>query len=301
MPAANSKFPAAWQPSCTLAVARERAAMYARIRAFFAARDVLEVDTPLLQGGANADHGIQPLAVADRFLVTSPEHPLKRCLAAGWGDVYALSACFREGEQGRRHNPEFRMLEWYRLSWDDRRLAVETIELCRELTSLAGPVQWLRYDEAFQQYAGISSEATLPQLQQALGEAGTAVRTRHEALDLLLVDQIESQLGRAGWTVLTDYPSDQAAQARLRGNTAARFELYRDGIELANGYHECTDAADLRRRLQAETEHLDERYLAACAHLPDCAGVALGLDRLLLLGLGLDDLSQVLPFAWDRA
>jgi lysyl-tRNA synthetase class 2 len=271
------------------------------VRRFFSEHGVLEVDTPVLQGGANLDHGVVPFRLGDRFLPTSPEHALKRLVAAGYGPVWTLAPAFRVGERGRRHGPEFRMLEWYRPGWDDLRMADETVAVLEVMTGLAGGVQRLSWHEAFHQ-AGIDPETV----------SAADGFSREERLDLLLAERVEPGLGRGCWTVLGDYPASGAAQARLRRDAAgrpvaARFEIYRDGVELANGYHECVDAAELRTRHEAELAgrpeaRLDERFHAMmAAGFPDCAGVAVGFDRAVMLALGIAEIAQVQAFAWDRA
>ncbi len=290
-----------------------------RTRAFFRARGVLEVDTPVLQGGANLDHGVTPMSVRVgdglRFLPTSPEHPLKRLVAAGCGDVWTLAPAFRSGERGQRHAPEFRMLEWYRLGWDDRQLASEAIALLASLTGWSTDHTVLTWRDAFIAHAGIDpvtdDDATI--IARLGADAAVAAGERRIALDLLLARDVEPRLGRATWTVLTDYPAEQCAQARIRTDSnavpvAARFEIYRDGIELANGYHELLDGSDLRERLNRELaqrttgERLDERFLAAMsAGLPDCAGVAIGFDRVVMLALGLASVEQTQAFGWSNA
>lgn len=298
----------AWRPAASLATLRARLAIVTRARDFFAERGVLEVDTPLLQPGANLDHGVMPMRVLpgrpddgpsagpEAYLPTSPEHPLKRLVAAFRQDVWTLAPAFRAGERGARHQPEFRMLEWYRLGWDDARLADETVELLRTLTGLPGPVERLPWRQAWIR-AGLDPEAVGP------GDGFD----REERLDLLLAERVEPLLGRGCWTVLTDYPASGAAQARIRSDAAgravaARFEVYRDGIELANGYHECPDAAELRARHEAELPghpgcRLDEAFHAMLAEgFPDCAGVAVGFDRAVMLALGLATVAETMAF-----
>ncbi len=308
-----------WRPTAPVGVLRRRAALVERTRAFFRERGVLEVDTPVLQGGANLDHGVTPMHVeiagGTRFLPTSPEHPLKRLVAAGVGDVWTLAPAFRAGERGQRHAPEFRMLEWYRVGWDDRRLATEVITLLSTLTDLSPEHDILAWRDAFRTHANIDPlTADDAALFARLGaDAAVANNDRRIALDLLLTRDVEPRLGRGRWTVLTDYPADQCAQARIRqaGDgtpVAARFEIYRDGIELANGYHELLDGSALRGRLEQELaardsgERLDERFLAAMANgLPDCAGVAVGFDRVVMLALGLPDVGATQAFTWGDA
>ena len=308
-----------WRPRAPVDVLRRRAELVERTRGFFRARHVLEVDTPVLQGGANLDHGVTPMQITlggvTRFLPTSPEHPLKRLVAAGYGDVWTLAPAFRAGERGQRHAPEFRMLEWYRVGWDDRQLAGDTIALLALLTGWSDAHIILSWRDAFRRFANIdpltADDATI--IAHLGADAAVAAGDRRIALDLLLTRDVEPQLGRDTWTVLTDYPADQCAQARIRADAsglpvAARFEIYRDGIELANGYHELLDGSALRTRLRDELgtrtsgEHLDEKFLAAMAHgLPDCAGVAVGFDRVVMLALGLDSIDQTQAFGWGNA
>lgn len=290
-----------WRPSATLDVLRARSGILDRVRRFFAERRVLEVDTPVLQGGANLDHGTQPFTLGRHFLPTSPEHALKRLVAAYRTDVWTLAPAFRSGERGTRHQPEFRMLEWYRLGWDDVRLAEETVAVLALITGLGGGIERLAWHDAYRA-VGVDPDRV----------AAADGFSREERLDLILTERIEPALGRGRWTVLTDYPATGAAQARLRRDAAgrsvaARFEVYRDGLELANGYHECGDAGELRARHLAELPAhpgcvLDERFHAMLADgFPDCAGVALGFDRAVMLALGLPEIAAGMAFAWDRA
>lgn len=315
----NGDVQSDWRPTAPVGVLRRRAELVDRTRAFFRERGVMEVDTPVLQGGANLDHGVVPMRLVvgndTRFLPTSPEHPLKRLVAAGHGDVWTLAPAFRAGERGQRHAPEFRMLEWYRLGWDDRRLAQEAIALLATLTGWSQEHDIITWRDAFRTHAGIDPLTVDDSAVFAhLGEdAAVAAGDRRVALDLLLTRDVEPRLGRGRWTVLTDYPADQCAQARIRQSAdgspvAARFELYRDGIELANGYHELLDGRALRGRLEQELtdrhagERLDERFLTAmAAGLPDCAGVAVGFDRVVMLALGLPDVASTQAFTWRDA
>lgn len=314
----------AWRPAASLATLQRRAALLAAVRRFFSLRGLLEVEVPVLQGGANLDPGIVAFRCdgpgGPRWLPTSPEHPLKRLVAAGYGDVWALHAAFRSGESSRRHRPEFRMLEWYRCGWDDRRLLDETIALLDELTGLAGGVEVVPWRHALRRYAGVDPFTDGDEaLAHALGGESGAVRRRDGSLDrdaaadLLLATRVEPHLGNARWTAIIDYPPRLAAQARLRQDgegepVAARFEIYRDGIELANGYWELTDASELSARLAAEQTRRtdrpgrDARFEAAmAAGLPECAGVAVGFDRVVMLACGLGEVADTIAFPHERA
>jgi elongation factor P--(R)-beta-lysine ligase len=309
-----------WRPGATLDALRARAALVDKVRDFFRERGVLEVDTPVLQSGANLDHGVIPFEVraGERrcWLPTSPEHPLKRLLAAGSGAIWTLAPAFRAGELGRLHQPEFRMLEWYRPGWDDRRLYAEVLELLSALTACPIAHEILTYREAFQLHAQVDPFLDSHGVMlERLGDAGGAVADDpHAALDLLLATAVEPKLGRGKWTVITDYPPWASAQAQLREDerrqsVAARFEIYRDGIELANGYHELPSASDLKPRLVEECRRRgwpqdvrDARFEAAMASgIGNCAGVAVGFDRVVMIALGLDHITQSQAFPWDRA
>jgi lysyl-tRNA synthetase class 2 len=308
-----------WKPTATLDTLRKRAELLTRTRDFFATRGALEVDTPVLQGGANLDPSIAPISVdagLPRFLPTSPEHPLKRLVAAGAGAVWTLAPAFRRGERSARHQPEFRMLEWYRPGWDHLRLLDEVVELLDHLARWGRACEILTYREAFRRHAGIDPEfASDAELERLLGDSWRDIGgDRDAAVDLLLATRLEPHLGRGGLTAIIDYPPRLAAQAKVRTGkdgapAAARFELYRDGIELANGYWELTDARELGGRLQTELDRRggamlarDARFEAAmAAGLPDCAGVALGFDRVVMLALGLPEVAATMAFPWDRA
>lgn len=308
---------------------RARARMLADLRAFFAARGVLEVDTPQLSAAANTDPNLHSLCVTDhpggmpRWLHTSPEFPMKRLLAAGSGAIYQVCHVFREGEAGRLHNPEFSLLEWYRPGFDHRRLMGEVADL---LTCLLGsnkparaPVH-LTYQEAFLRNAGINPfGANIAELEQALAEQGISrpenTLSRDEYLDLLMGAAVGPQLGLDGLCFVVDYPASQAALARIRHgppDVAERFELYWRGVELANGYHELLDAQEQARRFDHDNASrrqaglaempVDQHLLEALeAGMPACAGVALGLDRLLMLKLDMHSLAGTIAFPWDRA
>lgn len=317
-----------WPPSATIDTLRARARVLTRLRDFFDQRDLLEVSTPVLSAAAATDPALDSLAVkvrgaGQRWLHTSPEFAMKRLLAAGSGDIWQVCPVFRDGEKGRWHNPEFTLVEWYRLGFDEHQLAAEVVALietlakdCRDLA----PAEYLTYRDAFVHYAGIDplvasddeiAEATM----RVVVTGGPAHWQRGDWLDLLGGAVVYPALGRGRVTVLTDYPAEQAALARIRrGNppTAARFEAFLDGVELANGFHELADpgeqsrrfGADLARREQREMTIVppDEQLLAALEYgLPECAGVALGFDRLVALLLGCDSLAAVMTFDFARA
>jgi len=308
-----------------------RAALYRLIRDFFAERGVLEVETPILSEAGNTEPNIESFTAAfngpaaarpgPRWLRTSPEHPLKRLLAAGVGDCYELGRVFRNGEAGRRHNPEFTMLEWYRIGWDHLGLIDETVALVQAALAMVGRTARLRsltYRELFVQALALDPfEAPVEDLGVPL--AGFGIRgeglTRDDWLDLLITHRIQPAFPADQITVVSDWPASQCALARIRPGTppvAERFELYLGTYELANGYHELTDATEqrarfehdrVRRRERGQVEPpIDERLLAALADgLPACAGVALGIERLLMQLAGTDDIRRVLAFAFADA
>lgn len=320
-----------WRPCADRAALHARARLLAELRAFFAARGVLEVETPVLGAGANPDPAIDPLHLqADLagtgarrwFLQTSPELPMKRLLAAGSGPIYQVCKVFRADERGRRHHPEFSLLEWYRPGFSLEDLMDEVAALVRRLLDCpALPTERLRYRDLFLDTLGIDPWAvTSAQLRtvaatRGIAGAGELVLDTDGWLDLLLSHCLEPHLGRGRLTFVQDYPPSQAALARVQPGprpVARRFELYLAGMELANGFDELLDAAEQRRRFHGNQVRRaangqcpvspDGRFLAALeAGLPPCAGVALGLDRLLMCTLGAERIDAVLAFPVDRA
>jgi lysyl-tRNA synthetase class 2 len=313
-----------WRPGASRQAIERRATLLADIRAFFSARGVLEVETPLLSRAGNSDPNIACIATEEpdrRFLRTSPEYAMKRLLAAGQQDIYELGRVFRGGESGRHHNPEFTLLEWYRCGLGYRELATEVLQLIRHCGRGAFDAwseQWLSYRDLFRQGVGLDpffcSESDLADCAAERGiRAGPLQHL--EWLDLLLAEILQPALPGECLTVIHDFPPEQAALARVRDSdppVAERFEVFLGQVELANGYQELTDPAEQRRRFERENRlrevrgedavPLDERLLEALAHgLPDCSGVALGVDRLLLGLLGLDHIDTVLAFGNDRA
>ena len=321
--------PLSWQPAASLSQLRRRAAVLATIRQFFAERQVLEVETPVLSAASITDLQLGFLETRWRepgtgaagrrlFLHTSPEFPMKRLLCAGYGDIYQICKVFRDDESGRYHNPEFTMLEWYRLGFDHHQLMAEVDALLQQVLGCAAGER-LSYGAAFQQSLAIDphtvSDAELTQLCRTRAHYTGSELDRDAMLQLLFSVCIEPQLGQQRPCFVFDFPASQAALARIRAETpavASRFEVYVNGIELANGFHELADAAEQRRRFTADntarvarglpTGVIDEALLQAlAAGLPDCAGVALGVDRLVMLALGAAHIDEVISFPIRRA
>jgi lysyl-tRNA synthetase class 2 len=257
-----------------------------------------------------------------RYLQTSPEFPMKRLLAAGSGPIYQICKVFRQGELGRRHNPEFTLLEWYRPGFDHYRLMDDVAGLVNSLVEKPLQVEKISYADAFQRQLQIDPQhASMAELQACAidqgvpGAADLQLETRDGWLDLLLSHLIEPNLGQSGMSFLYDYPASQAALAIVRQDSppvAERFELYLSGTEIANGFHELLDSDEQRRRFSEENHRrreqglsevkMDESLLdALAAGMPACAGVALGVDRLLLYLTGSEDIRRLLAFDFLRA
>ena len=333
------------------AALRLRARLNALIREFFAARDVIEVETPVLSRAGNTAPNIASFFLEftgplhggprSRWLRTSPEFPLKRLLAEGFGDCYELGRVFRDGEAGGRHNPEFTMLEWYRVGWDHHRLADETVALVAAALALVdrapASVRQVDFASLYREAFGFDPHtASVDALRAPLAdiEIDPVGLTRDDWLDLLMTHRLQPGFAADAITVVHDWPASQAALARIRhpaddgrastgggvgGRTAThatapvaeRFELYLGALELANGYHELSDAAEQRVRFEAELATrasrgvvqppIDEALLAALPAMPDCAGVALGVDRLLMGMLQTDRIADVLAYDFARA
>jgi lysyl-tRNA synthetase class 2 len=319
-------------PTATWERLRLRAELLARTRAFFAARDFLEVETPLLSADTVIDRHLDPLSLIlphdpravevgrKLWLQTSPEFGMKRLMAAGGQAIYQITRAFRAGEVGPLHNPEFTIVEWYRQG-DAMSEGMQLLsDLAEALLSL-GPADRVSYAEAFQSHAGIDPHRAAPEELAAISRrhrismsAGLARGDRDDWLNLLLVHLVEPRLGTARPTILYDYPASQAALAKVHGDplAARRFELYVRGIELANGYEELVDPEVLRKRNRsANTQRIadgkcslpeESRLLAAMDQgLPACTGVALGFDRVVMLAGGAHNLGEVQAFPIDRA
>lgn len=304
------------------AVLRARSQMYTKIREFFAIRNVLEVETPLLAAHTVSDPYIKSFAVQDYFLQTSPEYAMKRLLAAGSGCIYQICKAFRCEEAGSMHNPEFTMLEWYRLGYDHMQLLHEMDELLQLLLERPS-ANIMSYQELFEQHFAFNPHtATIDQLQRCANEqqlnlssAALQNLSATDWLQLLMSHVIEPKLcGPVPW-IIYNFPAPQAALAKILPQdppVAARFEVYIDGIELANGYYELQDASEQKQRFIADNTlrkqngqqeiAADNRLLTALENgLPDCAGVALGLDRLLMLQQNLQSIKDVLAFPIEDA
>ncbi len=327
-----SKQPDDFLPTASWANLRLRSELLARTRAFFAERGFLEVETPLLSADTVVDRHLDPLSVilpddpkkpeAGRklWLQTSPEFAMKRLMAAGGQAIYQITRAFRGGESGARHNPEFTIVEWYRRG-DSMAAGMNLLSELAESLLGFGPAEQLSYTDAFTTHVSIDPHrSTADELAQVAQERGIDVSESFGRMDrdgwlhLILSHLIEPHLGQARPTLLHSYPASQAALAQVQGDppVAERFELYVRGVELANGYHELTDPQVLRERNRAANAHrvaegkplLPEasRMLKAMdADLPNCTGVALGFDRLVMLVAGAKNLADVMAFPIDRA
>jgi len=319
-----------WRPTATIETLRDRARLLAEVRAFFARRGVLEVETPVLGHAGSTEVNLASLSVAATtpaggerlWLQTSPEFHMKRLLAAGSGPIFQLARSVRDGEVGRRHNLEFTMLEWYRPGLELDALIEESAALVHAVLGRdPGPLRRRRYRALFREHLAIDPfTAPLGELRRRAGEVGgldMADSDRDGCLDLLMSLEIEPHLGRSGLDVVVDYPASQAALARHHrdpedgARVASRFELYLQGLELANGYDELTDAEEQAARFVADNAarqiaglpevNVDTRLLAALAHgMPEGSGVALGIDRLIQLALGKQSVAEVMAFATPR-
>ena len=323
-----------WQPTASIEMLKTRARLLSKLRAFFAEKNILEVQTPVLSHAGNTEPTIESFVIQEHenqqksiqplFLNTSPEFAMKRLLAAGSGSIYQITPAFRQDEQGRKHNPEFSILEWYRMDFDHHALMGEVNALIRFVADgylNLERSQFYTYQDAMKTFANIDPfDSTNTQLKEATAEAGIDVLGMDEAshdqwLDLLMSQVVEKKLPQNCPVFIYDYPATQAALAKIRQGSpdvAERFELYINGMELANGFHELSDAS-----VQAERFHneqiirqkagqqgipADHHLIAALKHgLPECAGVAVGIDRLLMLLTNTTHIENVLTFPFDRA
>ncbi|PJE79988.1 Elongation factor P--(R)-beta-lysine ligase [invertebrate metagenome] len=324
-----------WKPSASFPVLRQRAALFADIRRYFDTHHVMEVDTPLLSSCATVDVYIDSFQTTfnpigeDRseqyYLHTSPEFAMKRLLVAGSGDIYFMGKVFRNGEAGGRHNPEFTMLEYYRIGMDQLALMDDMTRLLMSVCDFH-EMRRCSYGELFEEMIGINPHTIKDDELLVLVQQKVDSRLQHldriDCLDLLFSECIEPSLGMNGKHVLNgvfvyDYPAPMSALSRLRTDekgqqVASRFELFVNGIELANGYHELLDSDEQVLRFNIEQNKRKEKgfpvypydyhLVEALRHnMPDCAGVAMGVDRLLMLMLGTKNISDVVPFDFCQA
>lgn len=317
-----------YQPTATLESARERATMYATIRQFFAEREVLEVQTPVMSQAGNTDIFLQSVStnvtVNDKprtyYLHTSPEFAMKRLLGAWQVPMYQICPVFRDNEIGRRHNVEFTMLEWYRPGFSLDELARELNDLVSVVMGYTVIFDHYRYVDAFLDFVKIHPfTASCDTLQAIARDNGIFVDMGddHQGwLDVLFSQLVEPHLGKDLPTLLYDYPVATASLAKTTtdkdGNLVARrFELYMNGLEIANAYDELADGQALRVRFEQDNlarkqrglpvMPIDDNLLAACDALPPCSGIAVGLDRLLMVKVGAETLEQVIAFPITQA
>ncbi|MCK5880441.1 MAG: EF-P lysine aminoacylase GenX [Sinobacterium sp.] len=290
---------------------KHRADFLRLIRKFFQDKNILEVDTPLLAPAAITDVHIDPIKTpASGFLQTSPEYAMKRLLVAGSGDIFQLCKAFRQEEIGKKHREEFTLLEWYRLGFDQWQLMEEVADLVELLLGIAN-FEYVSYRQAFLDHIGIDpftiSDVDLAKEARQHVDIQMRFASRDDWLDLLMSHLIEPYLGEKSPTFIYDYPTSQAALAIVNKDAqgqvvAERFELYYKGLELCNGYHELSDASELRKRfnqdnltrlkLGKKVLPVDKQFLSAMEQgLPACSGVAVGVDRLLMLSLAVDDIA----------
>lgn len=328
----------AWQPTASLSMLKTRAKLLAKVRTFFAEKDILEVQTPILSQAGNTEPSIESFVtqqcenskhiVPPAFLNTSPEFAMKRLLAAGCGSIYQITPVFRQGEQSKKHNPEFTLLEWYRTDFDHHALIGEVNALIRFIAEDFMQLErscFFSYQDAMLKFADVDPfNASDEELQAATEKAGIDVVGMDDAsvdsfrdswLDLLMCQVVEKNLPLNCPVFIYDYPASQAALAKIRKGSpdvAERFELYINGIELANGFHELIDAEEQAERFKKQQQQRKKRALpgipadnlliAALKHgLPECAGVAIGIDRLLMVLTGVEHINDVLTFPFDRA
>ncbi len=308
-----------WQPTASLEAIKARAELLRTVRAFFDARNVLEVDTPQLAHYGVSDLHIQCIAVPGYgYLQSSPEYHMKRMLAAGSGPIYQVCKAFRDGEAGGRHNPEFTMLEWYRPGFALDDLVQECLNLFAKLFPVA-PAQRYRFRDLFADVTQLDPLTASDQDLIACAESHDAPHglNKPAAVDYLMATQVEAALPAEQLSVVTDFPGWACALAQTHEDkdgaiVARRFEIYYRGLELANGYQELTDAKEQRRRFEQDNiqraQHgltrmdADPHLLDAMQNgLPDCSGVAMGVERLLMAQLATAQISKTLGFDWSRA
>ena len=317
-----------WQPSASIKNLLTRAKLIEEIRRFFTDRGLLEVETPVLSEFGVTDvhlatfstEFISPFGEQSKtlWLSTSPEYHMKRLLAAGSGPIFQIGKVFRNEEAGTYHNPEFTMLEWYRPHFDMYRLINEVDDLLQQILECP-PAESMSYQFAFQQYVGLDPlSADLSELVEKAKKyqlMGAENESRDTLLQFLFSAVVEPQIGQEAPVVVYHFPASQAALAQISSEdlrVAERFEFYYKGLELANGFHELSDAREQLRRFQQDNlqrekmglpvRAIDTRLLSALqAGIPNCSGVALGVDRLLMIAMGAEHIKEVISFAIDNA
>jgi len=320
-----------WQPSASIEAIKIRARMLQSMRAFFAEQNILEVETPVLSKAAITDPNLQSFSTEflnkKYYFHTSPEFFMKRLLASNSGDIYQICKVFRDDEQGKNHNPEFTMLEWYRLGFDHHQLMDEIERFLQFLFKSVNcrldwqPVKRISYQQAFLDVLGVDPLSTdIEELKRITQQCnidipiGMSEQDKNMWLDWLITQAIAPAFLKQGFTFLYDYPISQAALAKTSktdSRVAHRFEMYFGELELANGFYELTDTKEQRRRFDHENKKrielklpvmpIDENLLSAIeAGLPECSGVAIGLDRLLMILLDKDSIEDVIGFSFNR-
>ena len=319
-----------WRPTATLPTLRLRAAMLARVREYFAGTDVLEVETPALVRSPVTDVHLESLRVVDDvtgltqgYLHTSPEYAMKRLLCEGSPDIYQVCHVFRAAERGRRHNPEFTMIEWYRLGIDHHALMRDVESVIRAALGsqrMSHASEFVTYQAAFERAVGVDPlSAPTAEIAAAIERKGLALpdsmrthATRDDLLDFAMATLVADSFAKDRLSFVHAFPASQAALARIDGPVAARFEAFWGPLELANGFHELGEAHEQRARFEADCDarrvraqparDYDTLFLAALrSGLPDCAGVALGFDRLVMIAAGTAMIDDVIAFPFERA
>lgn len=319
-----------WQPTATIEQLKQRADIVQTIRQFFAQRNVMEVDTPAMSHATVTDihlHTFQTEFVGPGYangrklyFMTSPEFHMKRLLAAGSGCIYQICKSFRNEENGRYHNPEFTMLEWYRVGFDHHQL-MDEMDAMLQLVLQCGQAERMTYQQAFLKVLGVCPlEASMAELKIAAASLGLSdiadpEDDRDTLLQLLFSVGVEEKIGQSVPVFVYDFPASQAALAKINAQdprVADRFEVYFKGIELANGFHELDNPTEQLKRFEEDnakriemgiaTQPIDHHLIAALeSGLPQCAGVALGVDRLIMLSLECDHIDQVTAFPFPIA
>lgn len=316
-----------FRPTCDLETWKARNLLTEKVRRFFRARNVQEVETPVLSRASGTDAHLdyfETLGKPAHYLMTSPEFHLKRLLAAGFGDIFEIAHAFRVDEIGKKHNAEFELVEWYRVGMPFERLMEEVEDLAAEILGRPVKAERLRFRDAYLRYAGVDPfTASADEFRAALRRndvpdvEGSDSFVREDWWDYLMVTLVEPHLGKDAPQFLMDYPASCAALAKTYVNSAGdavakRFELYIENMELCNGYEELTDPAEQRRRFEADIAFrkahgkpvpaLDERFLSALEYgMPEASGVAMGLDRLFMLALGKKKIEEVVLFMDDNS